>query len=76
MSEEDKKNGDYEKPESHQMTGEDLEDVSGGTETTQKPSCNNGEQAMAFCEVGGGAMRCSYGNVASRACSGGGQGVR
>ncbi len=29
MSEE-KKNGDYEKPESHRMEGDELEDVSGG----------------------------------------------
>ena len=31
MSDEEKKNGEYEKPESHEMGGNDLEDISGGT---------------------------------------------
>jgi len=74
MSDE-KKEGTYEQPESHELDGEDLEDVSGGTEATQKVVCRNGEQAIGFCEVGGGAAGCNYGNVAYKACYGGGQGA-
>jgi hypothetical protein len=63
--EEKKKNGEYEKPESHEMEGDELEDVSGGAYCnmgpsgssagelwSQNPSCASGEAAYA-CKGGG-----------------------
>ncbi len=52
ISDEEKKKGAHEKPESHQMEGEDLEDVSGGTGDSF--ICLAGD-AVSLCVVGGGA---------------------
>ena len=38
-----KKNGDYEKPESHDVKGDELEDISGG-EGSQGNQCTSGNQ--------------------------------
>jgi len=54
MSDEEKKNGDYEKPESQKMGGDDLQDVSGGAGagTGQESECRAGGDTKTMCEAG------------------------
>ncbi len=47
MSDEEKKKGEYEKPESQGV--DDLEDVSGGS---QPGNCYTGESAQGYCGTG------------------------
>jgi len=49
MSEEEKKGGKYDKPESKEAGGDDLEDVSGGL---QEGYCNAGATAQGKCISG------------------------
>jgi len=64
--EERKKNGEYEKPESRGMGGDDLADVSGGT----------GGKYLEKCSSGGNAYTCGSGSTADKhACSNGPTGV-
>jgi len=52
--EERKKNGEYEKPESKGMGGEELEDVSGGAGDEPVQSCFDGSTAKWMaCGLGG-----------------------
>ena len=57
MSDEKKKNGDYEKPESHEMGGDELEDVSGGAGRLPYTTCSNGFEASDDCARGSQARR-------------------
>jgi len=58
--EEKKKNGDYEKPESSGMSGEDLEEISGGSgdsasgapQSTGTYTCSQGMSAYPNCQNG------------------------
>ena len=50
MSDEKKKNGDYEKPESH-GEGDELEGVSGGS-GSQPGNCYTGPSAQGYCGTG------------------------
>jgi len=57
MSDEEKKNGEYQKPESHKIGEDDLEDVSAGwnpPEWQDHPQCMAGQVAY-FCNTGGQA---------------------
>jgi hypothetical protein len=59
----DKKNGDYEKPESKGV-GEDLDDVSGGAGGKWQPgNCASGDAAQGYCGTGSGvtATSCTRG---------------
>jgi hypothetical protein len=70
MSEKNK-NGDYEKPLSHQLGGDDLEDVAGGT----APECSPGQAAEQGCSAGQHpvASGCMEGNIAKpHSCATGG----
>jgi len=51
--EEKKKNGDYEKPESQKVGGDDLEDVSGGA-GGQPGNCLDGAAGQGYCGTGTG----------------------
>jgi hypothetical protein len=55
--EEKKNNGDYEKPESQAVGGDDLEDVSGGAGTLPYTTCSNGFEASDDCARGTQARR-------------------
>ncbi len=60
----EKKNGDYEKPESQKVGGDDLKDVSGGAGTKWQPgNCASGETAQGYCGTGTGvtATSCTRG---------------
>ena len=59
----EKKNGDYEKPESHDVKGDELEDVSGGS--GQETLCQQGATAYS-CVTGPDA------NMKSHDCLSGG----
>lgn len=64
--EEKKKNGEYEKPESHDVERDELEEVSGGAEAMPGASgCSTGERA---------SVRCKFGQYAGYACCDGGAG--
>jgi len=52
MSEEEKKGGEYDKPESKEMGGEELEDVSGGAGTGAESICKDGSTANMQCLSG------------------------
>ncbi len=52
MSDEQKKNGEYEKPESQKVGGDDLEDVSGGAGGLPYTTCSNGFEASEDCASG------------------------
>ena len=73
MSDEEKKNGEYEKPESHEMGGNDLEDISGGTGgESGGASCSGGSAASRYCQTGShaGAI-CKTGDAAGQECRSG-----
>ena len=55
-----KKNGDYEKPESHDVKGDELEDISGG-EGSQGNQCTSGNSAGSYCQAGSHAGQTCYG---------------
>jgi len=70
MSEEGKKkNGEYEKPESKGMGGEELEDVSGGS--GDEGECTNGQSTANNCWAGRVARPgyCGGGSSASGGCA-------
>jgi len=49
----EKKGGEYDKPESKEMGGEELEDVSGGAGASWQPgNCASGETAQGYCGTG------------------------
>ncbi len=48
----EKKSSDYEKPESHEIEGEDLADVSGGAGSTGTYTCSQGLDAYGACSNG------------------------
>ncbi len=61
----EKKNGDYEKPESHDVGEDELEDVSGGAGSGGR-DCGNGDRPGSdyACNEGGHATRnCWYGGL-------------
>jgi len=61
MSEEEEKGGRYEKPESKDLAGDDLEDISGGT-GIHEAQCRDGAGAVS-CASGGHAQgECQTGN--------------
>ncbi len=64
-NEEKKKNGEYEKPESHEMESDELEDVSGGS------YCNMGPSGSSAGELWAANPTCASGSAAY-ACKGGG----
>jgi hypothetical protein len=55
MSEEEKNNGEYEKPESHSIDADELDGVSGGVETGPTGPCFSGSNATP-CRPGASAM--------------------
>ena len=58
----EKKNNDYEKPESKGVGGEELEDVSGGARSTSN-DCMAGNSAGEWCATGPSAHdRCRSGS--------------
>ncbi len=48
----EKKNGEYEKPESQKVGGDDLEDVSGGAGSGNPSLCRDGGDANVNCLSG------------------------
>ncbi len=68
MSDEEKKNGQYEKPESHEIGEDDLEDVAGGVSDSPAvdPDCMTGGSASA-CRTGPSpkSYTCTRGGVAT-----------
>ena len=60
MSEEEKKGGKYEEPQSKGAGGDNLEDVSGGW---QPGNCMSGDTAQGYCGGGSGvtATSCTQG---------------
>lgn len=73
-----KSNDEYEEPKSHKLGGDDLEDISGGSD----PECSSGQTAAKGCSAGqhpvstgclsGGIAKpngCAEGNIAGAACS-------
>jgi hypothetical protein len=55
MSEDEKKNGEYEKPESHEVGGDELEGVAGGTggeAPTSVDNCKSGYSNTMGCYKG------------------------
>ncbi len=73
MSDEEKKNGKYEKPESHEIGEDDLEGVAGGVGESATPTqCDTGMDASA-CRTGPNpkSYTCTRGGVASGERTGG-----
>jgi len=70
----DKKNNDYEKPQSQEMGGDDLEGVSGGAEAEAGP-CKSGFSAQGrACGEGSQPTGCEHGSYFGTGdCIGGGQ---
>jgi hypothetical protein len=65
----EKKNNDYEKPESKGM-GDELEDVSGGAGATSSPwDCTDGSRPEGPCQTGPAAHGCGIGSHAGGLCS-------
>jgi len=56
----EKKQGDYEKPESQKMGGDELEDVSGGAGTGTQERCDMGAAASYSCTIGNGVTGDAY----------------
>ncbi len=76
----EKKNNDYEKPESKGVGGDDLEDVSGGAPSICQDGgdanvqCISGPSPTGRCGTGGGAYYhagCESGNSAGPPCKAG-----
>ncbi len=76
MSDEEKKKGDYEKPESHEMGGDELEGVAGGTEGEGgATACGTGSSAAKTCRSGSHAgTTCNTGDAAGQVCGYGSSG--
>jgi hypothetical protein len=60
MSDEEKKNGEYEKPESHEMEGDELDGVSAGAGVI---FCDTGYGPASYCGGGSGGD-----DVTARGC--------
>ncbi len=57
MSDEEKKRGEHEKPESTGVGGDEPEDVSGGAGSLPYTTCSNGFEAPDDCATGSQAKR-------------------
>jgi hypothetical protein len=73
MSDEEKRNGGYEKPESHRIGGDELDEVSGGGDATGGGGCWSGSSPAdpGCCGKGDGvSFACKEGHWAG-GCSNG-----
>jgi len=73
VSEEEKNGGKYEKPESKDMDGDDLEDISGGFQRSEL-NCSEGGQAGCCAQGGRAGGDCLSGFYPAANCNTGTQG--